>query len=228
MTFEQILALLTAKFSGVRKDGLAQMARTILLTVTTEAEAQALIDRMDVSKVTETVNEYRKDVDKEVSGATKTHETNLKKKYEFKEKAEPGKTDPPGDPNDIASIIKATLDTALKPLQDKLAGFEGQQVNSSRLQLLEGKLTNVPDTFKAQKLKDFKRMNFDTDEAFNEYLTETETDLVAFNQELADKGLSQQSKPMFGQQNKDGVSAGVASFIEAKTKPENSLGGKEV
>jgi len=71
-------------------------------------------------------------------------------------------------------------------------------------------------------------MNFESDEAFGEYLTETETDLAAFSQELADKGLGLQTKPMFGQSNKDGVSAGVAQFIEAKTKPENGLGGKEL
>lgn len=229
MTVEQILALLALKFSGVRKDGLAQMARNIALIVTTEAEVQALIDKMDVNKVTETVKDYRKEIDKEVSDSNKTYETNLKKKYDFKDKAEPGKTDSPApDPTDIASIVKASLAEALKPLQDKLAGFEGQKVTETRLQSLEGKLTGVPDTFKAQKLKDFKRMNFDTDESFTEYLTETETDLAAFNQELADKGLGQHTKPMFGQQNKDGVSAAVTKFIEEKAKPENALGGKEV
>lgn len=230
MTFEQILALLTAKFSGVRKDGLAQIARSISLSVTTEEETQALVDKLDVAKVTDIVKEYRKEVDREISDSTKTHETNLKKKYDFKEKAgTETKPDPlSDDPTDIASIVKTALDAALKPLQDKLAGFEGKQVNETRLQSLEGKLKDVPDTFKAQKLKDFKRMNFDSEESFAEYLTETETDLAEFSQELADKGLGQQTKPVFGQQNKDGVSAGVASFIESQKNPENSLGGKEL
>ena len=77
-------------------------------------------------------------------------------------------------------------------------------------------------------IKDFKRMSFDDDTAFNEYLTETESDIAAFNQELADKGLSQQSKPLFGKQTQEGVSKGVQDFIDSKTKPESSLGGKEV
>lgn len=224
---DKILALLIAKFSGVRKDGLARLAQALSLQVADETEAGTVVEKLTPEKVNDFVTDYRKDVDKEVSDANKTYETNLKKKYEFKEKADPGKTDPPAPTDDTPAWAKALIDQN-KAFADKLAGFEGLKVSESRLQTLEGKLVNVPDTFKAQKLKDFKRMNFDTDEAFNEYLTETETDLVAFNQELADKGLGQQSKPMFGQQNKDGVSAAVSNFIEAKAKPENSLGGKEV
>lgn len=79
MNYQQILALLQAKFAGVRKDGLAQLARMIALQVTSQEEAQALIDKLDVEKVTETVKDYRKDVDKEVSEANKTYEGNLKR-----------------------------------------------------------------------------------------------------------------------------------------------------
>jgi hypothetical protein len=40
---EKILALLTAKFSGARKDGLSQMARGLALQASTEDEAKALV-----------------------------------------------------------------------------------------------------------------------------------------------------------------------------------------
>ena len=79
MTLEQIIALLVAKFQGVRKDGLAQVARTIALQATTEDEAKAIIDKLDVEKVKAVVTDYRKDVDKEVSEANKTYEGTLKK-----------------------------------------------------------------------------------------------------------------------------------------------------
>lgn len=226
MNFEQILALLMGKFTGVRKDGLAQIAKNMMLLATTEAEAQALVDKMTVEKVTEAVKDYRKDVDKEITDSTKTHETNLKKKYDFKEKAADSGTPDPAKPD--PTDIKALLAEALKPLRDELAGFKGAQVTTSRLQTLEDKLKDLPTTFKAEKLRDFRRMNFDTDESFNEYLTETESGALAFNQELANSGLAGQGKPMFGQKTTDGVSQGVASFIEAKAKPENSLGGKEL
>lgn len=232
MNYQQILALLQAKFAGVRKDGLAQLARMIALQVTSQEEAQALIDKLDVEKVTETVKDYRKDVDKEVSEANKTYEGNLKKKFKFVELDDQTPADDPTkktNPDDLQAAIKAAVAEVVKPLNDEIAALRGSKISESRLQMLTGKLGSCKDeTFKAKVLKDFNRMSFTDDDAFNEYLTETETDIAAFNQDLANKGLGEQGKPMFGQKNNDGVSSGVASFIQSQTEKENSLGGKEV
>jgi hypothetical protein len=228
---EKILALLLAKFSGVRKDGLAQLALALSLQATTDEEANELIEKFTADQVTSFVKDFRKDVDKEVSVANKTFETTLKEKFDFTEKKGDEKTDPnPGNPNptDIAAIIAAEIAKAVNPLQQQLAGFKGQEVSKTRLQSLESKLVNVPETFKAQKLKDFGRMNFDTDESFNEYLEEFETDVTAFNQELADKGLSGHGKPFMGGQNKEGISSSVASFITSKTEDNKTFTGKEL
>lgn len=232
MNYQQILALLQAKFAGVRKDGLAQLARMIALQVTSQEEAQALIDKLDVEKVTETVKDYRKDVDKEVSEANKTYEGNLKKKFKFVELDDQTPADDPTkktNPDDLQAAIKAAVAEVVKPLNDEIAALRGSKISESRLQMLTEKLGSCKDeTFKAKVLKDFNRMSFTDDNAFNEYLTETETDIAAFNQDLANKGLGEQGKPMFGQKNNDGVSFGVASFIQSQTEKENSLGGKEV
>lgn len=234
MTVDDITALLTNKFAGVRKDGLAHIARLIALQATTQEEAQALIDKMDADKVTETVREYRKNVDKEVTDATKTHEANLKKKFEFKEKGgqpdesgNPGNTKP-DDPSDVASIIKAAVAEAVKPLQEKLAGFEGEQVTKTRLQTLEGKLKDMPENFKAKVMKDFKRMNFEDDESFSEYLTETESDIAAFNQELADRGLGQQPKPLMGKAAKEGADLGKTIAEKRNSNSSEGIKGKEI
>ena len=232
MNYQQILALLQAKFAGVRKDGLAQLARMIALQVTSQEEAQALIDKLDVEKVTETVKDYRKDVDKEVSEANKTYEGNLKKKFKFVELDDQTPADDPTkktNPDDLQAAIKAAVAEVVKPLNDEIAALRGSKISESRLQMLTEKLGSCKDeTFKAKVLKDFNRMSFTDDNAFNEYLTETETDIAAFNQDLANKGLGEQGKPMFGQKNNDGVPSGVASFIQSQTEKENSLGGKEV
>lgn len=232
MNYQQILALLQAKFAGVRKDGLAQLARMIALQVTSQEEAQSLIDKLDVEKVNETVKEYRKDVDKEVSEANKTYEGNLKKKFKFVELENPTPADDSTkktDPNDLQAAIKAAVAEVVKPLNDEIAALRGAKISETRLQTLTEKLGSCKDeTFKAKVLKDFNRMSFTDDNAFNEYLTETETDIAAFNQDLADKGLGDLGKPMFGQRNNDGVSAGVASFIQSQTAKENPLSGKEV
>ena len=91
---ETILALLIAKFSGVRKDGLTALARSLALQCTTEDEATALVEKITDAQVNEFVKDYRADVDKEVSESNKTFETNLKKKFDFVAK----KPEPGGDP----------------------------------------------------------------------------------------------------------------------------------
>lgn len=233
MNFQQILALLIAKFSGVRKDGLEQMARTIALQCTNEEEAKSLVEKITDAQVNDFVKEYRKVVDKEVSEAGKTLETNLKKKFDFVEKKtapEPGGggTDP--KPDDIATIVANAVAGAVKPLQERLEKYEQGEVGKSRLQALQDKLSGCKDeTFKAQSLKDFARMRFDDDNAFNEYLTEKEADIKTANQSLADAKLSGAGgAPQFGQKNEAGVSKAVSDFIASQKPDANALSGKEV
>lgn len=228
---DKILALLTAKFAGVRKDGLAQLALSLSLQAADETEATTLVEKFTIEKVNDFVRDWRKDVDGEVSKSNKTYEDNLKKKYDFVEKKEPGK-DPkdPVDPTDIAAIVDAAVQKAVTPLQQEISAFKSGKTTETRLQQLQSKFKdkNLPESFTAQKLKDFKRMNFETDEAFTEYLTELETDITTFNQELADKGLSGQNRPLFGNKTAEGVSSGVKEFIDSKKKDTNVLTGKEV
>lgn len=231
MNFQQILALLIAKFSGVRKDGLEQMARTIALQCTNEEEAKSLVEKITDAQVNDFVKEYRKVVDKEVSEAGKTFETNLKKKFDFvaKRDTEPG-GEPKPDPNDLAATIKAAVAEAVKPFQDKLAGFESANVAKSRLQALNEKLNGCKDeTFKKQTLKDFARMTFDTDDAFNEYLTEKAADIESANQNVADAALSNGAgSPLFSQKEESGISKGVADFVESQKPGNNQFTGKDV
>ena len=238
---EKILALLLAKFAGVRKDGLEQLAKSMALQVDKEEEATALVEKLTSEKVNEFVKEWRSSVDKEVSDGTKTHEATLKKKYDFVEKKdpkEPGKEPKePADPNDIATVVANAVKAAVEPLQKEIAGFKGEKLSETRQQQFEAKFGILPadntlaTNFKAQRLKDFKRMNFESDEAFAEYLSEVETDITAFNQELANSNLSGQSKPMFGKKDADGVSSPVKSYIASKkdeSEQGKALGGKEV
>ena len=227
--YDKILALLTAKHAGVRKDGLAQLARLLAIQATTEDEATALIEKVTTDQVNSFVKDYRKDVDKEISSANKTFETTLKEKFDITEKKAPEQASPAaGSPTDIAALIAAEIAKAVNPLQQKLASYETDGLKKLRLQTLEGKLVNVPETFKAQKLKDFGRMNFETEETFNEYLNEFDGDITAFNQELADRGLAGHGRPMMGGKNAEGVSSSVASFIASKADTNKPLAGKEV
>ena len=225
-----ILALLVAKFQGARKDGLNVLAGILALQASTEDEAKALVEKITDAQVNEFIKDYRKDVDKEVSESNKTFETNLRKKYDFKEKeVEPG-NDPSKNPNDIAEIVKAAVAAAVKPFEEKLSGYETKNIADSRLAKLNEKLNDCKDeTFKAQTLKDFARMTFANDDDFTQYLNDKTADIATANQNVANAALGGASgKPLFAQKGEDGISKGVADFV-ASQKPENdTFKGKEV
>lgn len=230
MTLEQMIALLMGRFSGVRKDGLAQLAKSLLLQVTTDEEAQALVEKLSDQQVTEFVKDWRKEVDSEVNKGIDTYKKKnpaQKKEEEKEDNPDPPKTT---DPADIATIVSNAIAAQLKPLQDELSNYKAADVNKQRRETLEGKLKDAPEKFKSKILKDYDRMNFESDDVFNEYLTETETDLTEFNQDLANQGLGLFPKPGQGGKGKtDEVPAEVTAFINSQ-KPEsaNNLGGKEV
>ena len=225
-----ILALLVAKFQGARKDGLNVLAGILALQASTEDEAKALVEKITDAQVNEFIKDYRKDVDKEVSESNKTFETNLRKKYDFKEK----ETEPGGDPNknpeNLAEIVKAAVAAAVKPFEEKLSGYETKNIADSRLAKLNEKLNDCKDeTFKAQTLKDFARMTFANDDDFVQYLNDKTTDIANANQNVANAALGGASgKPLFAQKGDDGISKGVADYV-ASQKPENdTFKGKEV
>lgn len=225
-----ILALLVAKFQGARKDGLNVLAGILALQASTEDEAKALVEKITDAQVNEFIKDYRKDVDKEVSESNKTFETNLRKKYDFKEKeVEPG-NDPSKNPNDIAEIVKAAVAAAVKPFEEKLSGYETKNIAETRLAALNEKLNGCKDeTFKAQTLKDFARMSFATDDDFTQYLNDKAADIETANQNVANAALGGASgKPMFAQKNEDGISKGVADYVASQKPEANAFTGKEV
>lgn len=225
-----ILALLVAKFQGARKDGLNVLAGILALQASTEDEAKTLVEKITDAQVNEFIKDYRKDVDKEVSESNKTFETNLRKKYEFKEKeTEPG-GDPNKNPNDIAEIVKAAVAAAVKPFEEKLSGYETKNIADSRLAKLNEKLNDCKDeTFKAQTLKDFARMTFANDDDFTQYLNDKTTDIANANQNVANAALGGASgKPLFAQKGDDGISKSVADFVASQKPEANAFTGKEV
>ena len=222
---KMILALLAAKFPGVRKDGLNMLARLMALQTETEDEAKAAVERLTRDGVDAFVRDFRSDVDKEVSDGTRTFEENLRRKFDLVEK----QSEPRIDEVKQAVVANAVAN-AVKPLKEQLERYERGNVNQSRLQALTDRLNACKDeSFRAKALKDFGRMTFDTEEAFNEYLTDTETDVADANKRMADAKLAGMGRPMFSQKDESGVTASVTRYINAQTKGSDaSLGGKEL
>lgn len=231
MTLQEIIALLTTKFSGVRKDGLTQLARVISLQCATIEEATAIVDKLTDAQVSGFIKDYRAEVDKEVSDGVKTSEANLRKKYDFKEKTAQTVTEPGGGGlENIGDIVKAAVAEAVKPYADRIASMEADNVNKSRLQRLNDALASCKDeTFKAQTLKDFNRMAFKDDASFDEYLTDKTADIATANQSFADNNMrSSGGSPLFSNKSESGVSQAVADYVASKKPENNQFAGKEV
>lgn len=218
----------------MRKDGLAQLAKAIKLNATTQEEVQALVDGYTAEQVTEFINDFRKEVDKEVNNGVKTAETNFKKKYNINDNptdppADPPK-DEPGDKNDIASLIQAGITAAMKPITDKLSAFEAGNLSKNRGEQLNDKLVNAPQDFKDRVLRDYGRMNFETEESFAEYLGEVETDLTNHNQSLNNQNLSSFGRPVISGGRDGAVPPAVEQYIKETQdgKDSGTLGGKEL
>ena len=233
---EKILALLEKAFPGVRKDGLNHIANTLALTVTTEEEATAAVGRLTADGVNSFITDWRRDADAEIDKANQTREANLRKKYDFVEKKDPGTggipTPPaPGGALDAAAIqdiVTNAVKAATTPLLQEVEALKGNATTASRRELLVKELEGTTDSYKNSILENFGLINFKDEEAFTGYLNGVKNHVATFKQELADKGLGQQGKPSFGTVNEDGISAAVQSYVKDKTEGGTTPTGKEV
>lgn len=222
---EKLLALLVAKFAGVPEATLERIAAKKAGSVTDEGQLQSIVDGIDYGQIVQS------DVDSKITEANKKAVQNYEATHKLKDgkpvtDPAPGKEAKTGE-DDTPAWAKALIEQN-KALSDKIATIEGSKTTESRLQQLEGRLKNVPEAFKAKALKDFKRMQFDNEESFTEYLTEVDTDITALNQELADSKLAGGTKPIFGSKGADGVSSAVAGYIAEKSNQAKPLEGKQL
>lgn len=199
---EKLLTLLQTKFAGVRKDGLNQLATVMALTVTTDEEATSIVEKLTEQSVGQFITDWRKDVDSEISKANKTYEDGLRKKYDFKEKGIPNPATHPNPPTPTtelnADAIAAIVQKAIEPFASELNSIKTNKVAETRKQLLTKELEVLDEGFRTPFLNAFDRMNFKDDEDFNTHISNVKTEVAKIQQSLIDKGLSQQSKPMFG------------------------------
>lgn len=228
--FEKIIELLTAKFTGIRKDAIEMLARNLALQCDNDDDVTAAIGKLTDEKVNEFVKGYRSQVDKEVSASISANEKNLRKKYDFIEKKidgnEPKKTEG-NDANDISAIINAAIAKAIEPFQNEISNLKQENASKSRLQQVNDKLNACKnDVYKNQMLKAYQKMAFADDEKFNEYLTELDSDIAEANQSFANDSL-RGVKPLKSEVNNDGVSKAVSDFISSQST-DSAFAGKKI
>lgn len=232
-----IFTLLQTKFAGVRKDGLQQLAAVIGVQVANEEEANEVVGKLTADKVSKFVTEWRKTADAEIAKANKTHEDGLRRKYDFKEKEQPGEPKPgeetpPTGGALTAEQIRAIIREENKVIRDEYASLRAEKTVATRREQFVAKLEAAKIEGKERELmlRSFDRIapTFKDDEDFNGYLNGVQGDLDAIAQERSDKGLLNHEKPLFGAVNKEGISAGVADYIASQSETNPALTGKEI
>lgn len=231
---EAILALLKAAFSGVREDGLKHLAAAIGLQVTTEEEAKEVVGKLTADGVSKYVQDWRSGADAEIAKANKTYEDGLKKKYDFVERQPTPPTPPTQTPPEGLTLdaISKLIDSKLSGVQNSITALAGERTAAARRDQFMKKLTDakVDQASQAMMLRNFDRISptLTSDDEFNAYLTEADSDIAAIVKERADRGLSGHDKPLFGAVNEKGVSSAVSDYIKERSESGTALTGKEV
>ncbi len=89
---------------------------------------------------------------------------------------------------DVPAWAKAIIE-GNKAVTEKLAALEGQKVVNDRKSLIQAKLKDADEAYSAKVVRDFGRMSFADDAAFEEYLADVEADYASHVQATAESKL---------------------------------------
>lgn len=175
---ELIKALLQSKFGGVQLSQVRidAIASRLEGKVKDEAELEAKLVTLDeafpfadIAKEDDRVRSLEAEAKKKTE--TKVEET---KKEEVKK-------------------VEETKDTAvleaLKALTETVQALKGDKVVSDRRSLIQAKIKDADADYAGRVLRDFGRMNFADDAAFEEYLGDVEKDFTSHIQTTAESKL---------------------------------------
>ena len=95
--------------------------------------------------------------------------------------------------DDAPAWAKGLVET-VETLRGEITALKGEKVTSSRKSKL-AELLKDAGSYGSRILKSFDRMKFETDEEFDDFYSEVEDDLKAYNQERADAGLATLGNP---------------------------------
>lgn len=96
--------------------------------------------------------------------------------------------------NDDAPAWAKGLVETVETLRGEIATLKGEKVATSRKSKL-AELLKDSGSYGSRILKSFDHMRFETDEEFDDFYSEVEEDLKAYNQERADAGLATLGNP---------------------------------
>jgi hypothetical protein len=192
---QKIFDALKAKFTGVSDNVLNRIAEKLAKTVTTEDGVQPAVDGVTFQQVIDG------EADRRVTEATQTAVTNYEKKHGLKDgqKAQEGGLTDGEDPDKnkqkpttgangelTLEAITAAINTANKPLLDRIAAIETGKVSETRKQKLDTIIGKLPENLR----KPYGRINLTemSEDDFNSFLTETTTEVESVAGDISVKG----------------------------------------
>ena len=203
---EKILAALKTKFSGIDDAILTRIAEKRAEGVTDESQIPTIVEGVSFQDVLTSYGDFR------AGDASNSAVRNYEKKHNLKEGKPVENPDPKPEPiqvpktDDMATMIANAVSAAVKPLSDKLAGFEQKesQVTRQTQVLAKAKEYGIPESF-AKKVSIAEDADLDT------YFKE-------LKQDFANVGFEGVKSPESSEQKFEKESTEIAKAINAGTK----------
>lgn len=224
---DQIIALLEAKFQGVRKDALQNLAGVIALQVEDKAGAQNIVDHLTADKVNQFTTSYRSRIDKEVQQSNQAYEQNLRKKFDFTEKKDKQDT----KPGDLTlEAIQSAIASQLAPLTQRMDAYDIAKAGAARRDSYVGKMKDakISEAMQTTLLQQFDRMTFKDDADFNQFLADSASTLAKMAQDESNARLRTDHIPSMGNADDKGVSSAMKDYIASKAQNGGQVEGKSL
>lgn len=207
--YEQILAGLKTKFTGVEDAILQRIATKKAEGVTDESKVNSIVEGISFQDVLTSYGDYRAD------GAQKTAIKNYETKYNIKDgkaiqqpEPEPKPEPKPDEPQDLAAQIAAAVSTALKPLSDRMDAMDAQKKADARSAQIDevAKSFGIPGfAYKGKQIAD--------DADLNQYFTD-------LKQEMQNAGFQFAKSPEEGGGSPQSEVSAIAEMINKGTKEQ--------
>ena len=194
---DEILALLTTKFTGVSVQVLSRIAEKLAKTAT---DATTAVAGVEIQNVIESHADYR------ATEATTNSVANYETKHGLKDgqkvngdDPDPNEPDPTGKDSETSAAIK-TLLGVVKTLTDEVTAIKTGKITDSRKQRFDAIIANLPENQK----KAYQRTSIDSlkDEAFEALIVDVTAEVGVIEAEVKAKG-SVFARPLGGDHNPD-------------------------
>ena len=226
---DQIIALLEAKFQGVRKDVIQNLAGVIALQVDDKAGAEAIVGQMTAEKVNQFGTNYRSRIDREVQQSNQAFEQNLRKKYDLTEKKQAPQPNQDPKPGELTlEAIQAAMAAQLAPLTQRMDAYEQQKTGVARRESYVASMKSAKISESAQNtlLQQFDRMTFKDDADFNQFLADSQPAFSKMAQDESNSRLKTDRIPSMGNVDDKGVSAAMKAYVASKGTNGGQVEGK--